>query len=97
MTFEEFQATRRAVGDVSVADRNCEELEPDSPRDAGFVYATGLFISRVGLHWPDTSRMRGSFHLLMSNEEWIDDDLVRLERELYDAFSFELAEENCQD
>jgi hypothetical protein len=91
MTFEEFVGGRREVDDVSVADRWTGE-EQTVP-DAGLVYPTGLFISRVGPYWPEGTRQEGCFHLHMSNEEMVDDDLAFLERELWKAFREELVDE----
>lgn len=90
MTFEEFVAGRREVEDVSLADRYGDDA-PEVP-DAGFVYPTGLYISRVGPHWPEEARLAGRYHLLISNQEWIDDDLAFLERELWNGFRTELLE-----
>lgn len=91
MTFDEFVAARREVEDVSVAERHGVD-RPDTP-DAGIVYPTGLFISRVGAHWPEEARVAGAWHLLISNQEWIDDDLSRLERILWESFDYDLVDE----
>lgn len=92
-SFQAFVASRRELDDVSKAGRYGEVDDDGSVKDAGYEYATGLFISKVGPHWPEQARSQGSYHLLIANEEWIDDDLGALERTLFDCYRTEIEEE----
>jgi len=91
MTFEEMVAGRRETDDVSLAERYGDD-SPETP-DAGFIYPSGLYVSRVGPHWNEEARLAGSFHLLIGNQEWIDDDLAYLERILWRCYEDELLDE----
>jgi hypothetical protein len=79
MTFAEFQASRRAVPDVR-AEVPDETIEPGA---SGLIYGDGYFILDVMAHWPEAARERGRYYLIVCNEEWISDDLEKLERELF--------------
>jgi hypothetical protein len=92
-SFQAFVASRRELDDVSKAGRYGEVDDDGSVKDAGYEYATGLFISKVGDHWPAQAKSQGSYHLLIANEEWIDDDLGVLERTLFDSYRTEIEEE----
>ncbi len=67
MTFEEFQKTGRDVEDVS------DYSEEDIYMGPGRIYLNGLIIEQVD----------GGWSLTIGNCQWIINDLVRLERELY--------------
>lgn len=91
MTFEDMVAGRRETDDVALAERHGGD-DYDTP-EPGFIYPTGLYIGRVGAHWSEEARVAGAFHLLIGNQEWIDDDLAHLERILWRAYEDELLEE----
>jgi hypothetical protein len=82
MTFEQFQATRKASSDLS-------KDAPDYTYDVdaahtGFVYSGGLCIENVLAHWPQKTRDAGKYYLVLGNEEFISDDLASLEIKLFD-------------
>lgn len=83
MTFEQFQATR-------VASENLAAMLPDMPWDdaaqkaTGYVYLDQLFIEDVKSYWPEKTKARGNFHLIIGNFEMIDFDLANLERHLFE-------------
>lgn len=99
MTFDEFRAARVKVDDVSIEGRwsdGAPEGEMELSR-AGWIYPTGLFIVDVGQDWPADAQREGAHNLILGNQEWLTDDLGALERILYDAHDFELADEDPDD
>jgi hypothetical protein len=82
MTFEEFQATRRWSNDLTEGVRSKNWETEGNPK--GYLYLDGLFIDHVEPHWPEASRKKGEWHLLLNRDEWISNDLAALERRLYD-------------
>jgi len=92
MTFEDFQATRVEIDDVRKAGRHGVEDEDGRAPDAGYEYATGLYISKVGDDWNEKCRSAGPCYLIIGNQEWIG-ELADLERTLYDAYACELVDE----
>jgi hypothetical protein len=83
MTFEQFQATRRHTDDLGAVLSDARWEDEPSPA-SGFVYLDSLYIEDVQSHWPDTSKARGKYHLIIGRYEWISDDLALLEHELYE-------------
>lgn len=99
MTFEEFRAARVKVSDVSIEGRwsdSAPEGEAELSR-AGWIYPTGFFIVDVGQDWPAHCQAEGAHHLILSNHEWLSDDLGHLERILYDSGEGELDGEAADD
>jgi hypothetical protein len=92
MTLEEFRSSRREIDDVRKAGRHVVEDEDGRTPDAGYEYATGLYIVKVGMHWPDPCRAEGPCYLIDGNQEWIG-ELADLERILYEAYQDDLADE----
>jgi hypothetical protein len=90
MTFEEFRASRVEIDDVRKAGRHA--LDDSETGDAGYEYATGLYVSKVGEDWPEECRRTGPCHLVIGNEQWIG-ELADLERKLYDSYAYELVDE----
>lgn len=90
MTFEEFQKSRVEIDDVRKAGRHA--VDDSETGDAGYEYATGFYISKIGADWPQTCRDQGPCHLIVGNQEWIG-ELHDLERILYDQHEFELVDE----
>ena len=83
MNFTRFQATRVWSDDLRIAvPDSCWEDCLVPPQ--GWVYEGGLYIEKVLPHWPEASRKRGAWYLILGNLEWITDDLVSLEQRLYD-------------
>lgn len=76
MTFEEFQATRRHVADVTAA--TGIDLGPGV--QSGFVYASDLHIFDL----PDVR-----FLLVLFSEQTVSSDLAELERKLFEFASDE--------
>ena len=70
MTFEEFQATRRYVDDLT---------EIDGWDGSGYVYADTCVIEDNGEDFAE-----GRWCLTIANYSEVSDDLDRFERELYD-------------
>jgi hypothetical protein len=69
MTFEEFRATGKDVADIGEMIEGC-----DLEGKAGRVYASCLYIEKFNDSW----------FLILCNEDWVSDDLVGLERRLYE-------------
>jgi hypothetical protein len=92
MNFEEFQSTRIAIDDVRRAGRHALEDEDGRIPDAGLEYATGLYIVKVGDHWPKPAREMGPYYLVDGNRERIG-ELAELELALYEAYECELTDE----
>lgn len=88
MTFQDFIATRVWSDDIGtiILDARWE----GEPAARGYVYADSFYIEEVQADWPNNARQRGRWHLLLSNAEWISDDLATLERHLWDFAEFEL-------
>jgi hypothetical protein len=86
VTFEQFQATRKECDDLTKVAAYGDlygELEAGKiPK--GFTYFDSLCIEIVQPWWPDEARARGKYYLILSNEEYISDDLAELERKLYE-------------
>jgi len=81
LTFESFQASRVKVENLAefVTDARWE----GEPPARGYVYLDALYIERVTDHWPEETRKQGKYYLLLNRSEWISDDLLQLERRLY--------------
>lgn len=92
MTFEQFQSTRTAIDDVRKAGRHALEEEDGRIPDAGYEYATGLYIVKVGDHWPEMAREQGPYYLVDGNHECIG-ELADLELALYEAYDYDLVDE----
>ena len=75
MTFEQFQATRRHVTDIST--ETGVDVGENMP---GHVYDGGLHIFDY---------TASEHQLQIMGEEWISDDIAELERRLYDFASGE--------
>jgi hypothetical protein len=50
-----------------------------SPRQ----HLDALHIEDVQDFWPEASKAKGKYYLLIGNREWFSDDVEKLERELY--------------
>jgi hypothetical protein len=82
MTFEQFQATRVHHDDLGAILQDAHwEGEPGPAH--GFLYLDALHIEEVQDFWPDASKAKGKYYLLIGNREWFSNDLEKLERELY--------------
>lgn len=79
MTFEQFQATRKACENLGAA-INAEF--GDTPV-GGFTYLDALYIEDTA-SWTDTVAKPGRYYLLINRSDWFSDDLEPLERRLYD-------------
>lgn len=90
MSFERFQATRAWRANLADA----LPYEPICQPAEGNLYCGALFILKVTPDYPERTRARGGWHLIIGNCEWVSDDLAQLERQLYDfAVSEGLAED----
>jgi hypothetical protein len=78
MTIEQFRATRTECSDLG-ADLSDECLTGTS----GYLYCGVLYIERFGPHCPEDVRRRGAFHLLLGRDEWVTDDVAKLETILF--------------
>lgn len=81
MTFEQFQATRKYVENLGAVINDARFDE--EPTTKGNVYLGSLYIEEVGDHWPEDAKVQGKWYLLIERDEWITDDLERLEFTLY--------------
>ena len=92
MTFEQFQATRCHT-DTLADDVNDDALGSTA---TGFTYLDNLlYIEEVNEAWHATAREMGRYYLLIERDDWIDNDLEKLERILYDyAVRYGLIEED---
>jgi hypothetical protein len=79
-SFEQFQASRKRSECLQ------EELSSHlfGELDCGYIYLGALHIDEVAPHWPDRTRAKGKWHLIIGREEWVTDDLESLERKLYE-------------
>jgi hypothetical protein len=85
MTFEEFVASKQ-WRELTAFDQSLED-EQGNTRE-GWVYADSFWIESVqGDHWPEHCREEGKWYLIVERSEWIDDDLSKLERILWDEFA----------
>jgi hypothetical protein len=81
MSIETFRASKMPVLDLGAALQDCSwDGEPRAP---GLVYCGSLYIDFVQPHWPENARREGQYHLLIGRDEWITDDLNKLETLLY--------------
>jgi len=97
MTFEQFQATRRPCADLGKALDDARWEEDKSPA-SGLLYLGALYIEEVRPDWPNNARARGQWYLMIGRDEWISDDLEKLERELFDfAMSAGYADDKALD
>ena len=85
MTFEEFQSTKVWSDDMSEFVGRGDD-EPTPP--CGFVY-TGSFYIESTKYWPESAPAygKGAWYLIIERSEWVDNDLERLERILWDDFA----------
>lgn len=77
MTFEQFRATRKFVGNV-------EEICDGYDAEPGYVYNDALVITIANGTWGEEARNKGAFSLVLANTDFLSDDLQDLERRLYD-------------
>lgn len=82
MTFEQFQSTRQWSTDLATAIGSENWETNGTPK--GNLYLGCLYIDHVESHWPQIARDAGEWHLLLGRNEWITNNLVTLERRLYD-------------
>lgn len=89
--FEAFRATRQWCEDLRTTPY-FESFDDDMARQwdsgerlrpSGNLYLGSLYIEEVQPDWPNNARDHGRWHLLISNAEWIDDDLEALEARLF--------------
>src|SRR5580704_7043750 len=73
--FAEWQATRRHVESIG------DELS-GGDEGAGFVYSCGFIMETVN----QTDQPLPRYHLIIERSEWLDDDLAKLERILWDEW-----------
>jgi hypothetical protein len=83
LTFEQFQATRRWCDNLPEAVSSEDWGEQDLGTPRGWLYMGVLYIDQVEEWWPDDCRREGKWHLILDRDEYITDDLERLERALY--------------
>jgi hypothetical protein len=88
MTFEQFQATGRAVDNLGdhISDMRFEEMQDANEivRTPGRLYLGELYIENVTVNWPEAALAKGKWYLLIERDEYITNDLAALERRLYD-------------
>lgn len=81
LSLDQFRRTRVYWRDLTLH----EELRHAVSDGSAYVYAGNLFIDVVcdqeGENTP--AELRGAFHLVIGNREWLSDDLLTMERELY--------------
>ena len=84
MTFAQFRDTRRWSANLArdLENHHWESESEGTPR--GYVYLDGLYIDRVEPYWPEKAKAQGQWHLMIGNIARISDDLLSLERDLYD-------------
>lgn len=83
MTFEQFQATRRYCANLGEALHD-DQWAGEPNNGVGNLYGDCFYIEHTQPHWPAGMRSQGAFCLTIGNQQRITDDLVSLERELYD-------------
>lgn len=82
-SFEQFKESRTWCDDLGEALKN--DLWAEEPKfPIGFVYLGTLYIEQVQDHWPQEAKARGRWHLRIGRDERISDDLIGLERELFE-------------
>ena len=86
MTFEEFQATRRWCEDLAtaVSSDNWAQEYGEECTPQGNLYLGCLYIERIADWWPESTKARGEWYLLLDRDEYVTNDLTALERRLYD-------------
>ena len=85
MTFEQFQATRTWSEDLAAvlsSDNWANDYGEVTPK--GNLYLGCLYIEGGQDWWPQDTKDRGDWYLLLGRDEWISNDLTALERRLYD-------------
>jgi hypothetical protein len=87
MTFEQFQATRRTVSDLSDAIE--DEQLVGAP---GLVYLDALFIELRFEDWVGSYANDYAYKLLIGRDDWCSNELEPLERKLYE---FAVSEGYC--
>lgn len=97
LSLEQFRRTRAYCADLCkhpTVGPNMADLELEAPVP-GYVYLDCLWIEINCHNETDTTpaELRGAFHLVIANSEWLVDDLALLERHLYD---FAVGEDYCQ-
>lgn len=86
MTFEQFAAARKSVPDLSTCgEPSITDQMEHHGSTPGNIYPLGLHIIDQGEGAKD-----GRWYLIIANCEWMDDDLAKLERILFDAFESEI-------
>jgi hypothetical protein len=103
LTFEAFRATRQWCEDLRTTPY-FESFDDDMARQwdsgerlrpSGNLYLGSLIIEEVQPDWPNNARDDGRWHLIISNAEYISDDLEALERRLFVDHAF--GEYNAED
>jgi len=89
MTLERFVSTKRWSDNLSADAPDYYTYTDDEtadrvPHPRGWIYCGYLVIEAVLPHWPEASRKRGRWYLILGNEDWITDDLSKLEALLHD-------------
>jgi hypothetical protein len=88
MTLEEFHDARVWSDDIAAHIR-----DTGLSKAKGYIYVDALYIEQVQPDWPEATRKRGRWHLVLGNAEYVTDDLPRLEALLYE---FALGEGYCE-
>jgi hypothetical protein len=83
MTIEQFRASRQWCDDLGAKLKDAS-FEQDGKKARGWIYLDALFIERVENDWPEATRRRGDWHLILGNAEYISFDIFELERRLFD-------------
>lgn len=77
MTLEEFRASRKPCDNIP-AFIGSDEWREDGTPTHGFTYADS------GLHIEQVDHPKGKYMLVLSNRDWLTDDLASLEVMLYE-------------
>jgi hypothetical protein len=82
MTFKQFKATKTHCDDIGAVINDARwEGEPAA---VGNIYLGQLYIEQVLPHWPEATKARGKWYLLIHRNEYVSDNLESLERKLYE-------------
>lgn len=80
--FQRFLASRKWCEDLTKIDQDMFEAHDYKP--CGYSYLDSLYIEQVNDHWPQTARDAGQWYLILTRDEYIENDIEKLERTLFD-------------